>query len=127
VSLLLSDGLGASGSSSQPAPTLQNLTPASGTVIVPSTVIEFDVTDFETDGTTPVDFDLVFVKAVFPNIGEADVVYDEDGLGPMYQNPQTSVTDITGGYHFKLVRTGGWIDTQVDMVVSAINVTGAEL
>jgi hypothetical protein len=124
MSLTISDGLGQQ--SSLPAPTVSGLSPASGGTIPTSQVISFNVTDFDVLGN-PVAFDLIFVKVVFPNVGESDVVYDEDGFGPQYSNGSTSITAISGGYHFTILRTGGWIDTVVDLVVSAINTTGAEL
>jgi hypothetical protein len=81
-------------------PEISNITPAPGTNIASTQTIEFDVTDAE--------LRLVAIAVAFPD-GTVDLAYDGTSLQGHYTNSPNQVTAIMDGYHFKLVRRGGWI------------------
>lgn len=75
----------------------------SGTKIARGDALTVDVTD-ETG------LALIDVKVLYPTTGDYEVAYDEGGFAPRYVAKSTKTT-ISGGYRFKLVRTGGWPST----------------
>jgi hypothetical protein len=81
-------------------PELSNLSPAADSTIARSTAVEFDVTD-------DADLSLVIVGVLYSATGEYEVAHDGDAFAPRYVAKSTR-TNISGGYHFKLIRTGGW-------------------
>lgn len=82
------------------APVVANFSPAPGSTIARVTAVEFDVTD-ETG------LALLDIKVLYSDTGEKEVAFDEDGFSARFSGKSTK-TAITGGWHFKLVRAGGW-------------------
>jgi hypothetical protein len=109
----------------QPAPQVTNLSPAAGTPIGSTQPILFHVTDFQVDGITPVPMDIVYIKASYPSLGIEEIVYDEDGFGQSFGGSVANA--ISGGFAFTVLRTGGWLDQQVEISVVAVNNTGVQL
>ena len=83
-------------------PTISGISPAAGTAITASTIISFDVLD---DSGI---FRRVLLAANFPNAGVYEIIHDGDSFGPQYSSPENSISAITGGYHFSVVRYDGW-------------------
>lgn len=97
---------------------VENISPAAGTQIGRATPITFGVSSSQA-------FNALYIKIVFPNLGLSDIVYDQDGFGPAYNNGQCTKTTLAGGgFTFQLVRTGGWLDVVFNLEVTAANGTG---
>lgn len=102
------------------APVISNVSPAAGTGLAQSGHVSFDVTD---------DSGLlrrVGIKAEF--FSETTVIlrelpWDGDTFDPLYTG--STVAAIAGGYHFDLVRLGGWPVVPA-ITVYAIDQQGAE-
>ena len=82
-------------------PTVGNLNPANGSDIYKLTPIEFDVTDTRALG-------LVEVQA---DQATREVIHDGDRFLYPYSGSQRWA--IPGGFHFLIVRTGGWVTSPV--------------
>lgn len=82
------------------APTIENVTPASGSAITSTGTVQFDLLDNGTFYTTP-------VYVYFPANGEYEVAYWSGGFTPRYQRG-SSRSVIAGGYRFVLSRWEGW-------------------
>lgn len=81
-------------------PVVSNVSPTPGTTISPSTPITMDVTDNR-------GLALVMLIASFPGTPAPEVVYDGNAFSSAYLG-SSSVSSISGGYHFSLLRNGGW-------------------
>jgi hypothetical protein len=80
-------------------PIVANFVPAPATTIARGGAIEFDVTD-------DIGLALIDIKVLYTN-GDKEVAFDEEGFSSRFAAKSTK-TAITGGWHFKLIRTGGW-------------------
>ena len=87
-------------SSFDSTPTIVNIVPAVGTSISASTPLSFDVTD--SSGL----FRRIIVVASFPQLRIQEIVHDGDAFGPWYQ--QSIRSTISGGFHYSVLRLGGW-------------------
>lgn len=81
-------------------PVVSNFSPVSGSTIGRTQAISFDVTD-------ELELANVFVSAYFPDSGSWEVVHDGAQFAPFYASGSTR-SAIAGGFHFSLVRSGGW-------------------
>ncbi len=84
-------------------PVVGNFSPPAGNAIEASQVIEFDVTD-ETG------LAWVVLLASFPD-GTIDVIHDHDGFRGHYVGGVNSRAPISGGFHYTILRIGGWLQT----------------
>jgi hypothetical protein len=99
-------------------PVIDNVT-AEGD-IEPYTVLELDTTD-EKDS-----FRRIILAIEFPALKIKEIAFDGDGFGPMYTNASNSQTTISDGYHFTLLRDGGWPSGAVILTPFVIDTSGAE-
>lgn len=90
---------GAPASLDTTAPAITNFSPAGGTQILPGTLLTFDITDTA--------LRLVAVVAYYPD-GIYEVVHDGTDFAAGYITTSTRSV-ISGGYHFSVLRTGGWL------------------
>lgn len=105
------------GSTDITRPVISNLNPTPGTPISTSQVISFDVTD--NLGL----FTRIIIIAVFGTAQE--VVHDGANFAFIYQNASSTVTPITNGFHYTVLRSGGW-PASVTFEPFAIDVSGNE-
>lgn len=82
------------------APTITNLDPAPGVGVRARTVISFDIAD-ETS------LALVVLIASFSD-GTVEVIHDGTNFRGAYLGAANTRTAISGGYHFTVLRDGGW-------------------
>lgn len=102
------------------APAISNVSPNPGVAITEDTPLAFDVTD-----STPFREIVVLVKFNdAPAYTPWEVVYDGSAFGPNYVD-QSAKTSITNGFHFRLVRRGGWPSAPT-LLTHAIDTSGAE-
>lgn len=96
---VISDSLGIQ--PDEVAPEISNFVPTSGSTIEKTDDIQFDVTD-ETAVAA------VAVLATFRpgSTEDCEVVYDSTGFRGRYRS--STITAISGGYRFNVVRSGGW-------------------
>lgn len=92
---------GASGSSGTP-PVVTNISPAAGTAIGAAQSISFDVTD---DSGL---FRLIMVIADFGLLAIREVIHDGMSFGPRYLASGNGRVAIPGGWHYTVLRQGGW-------------------
>lgn len=83
-------------------PVITLVSPTLGTIGL-QTAIALETTD-EANA-----FKRIVLVAEFPTSKIKEIVYDGAGFGPMYTNPANVSTPITNGYHFDILRDGGWI------------------
>lgn len=81
-------------------PVISNYLPTPGTPIYLDTPIEFDVTD-------NISVTSVIIEAEFAGIIGREGVYDGTTFAPQYLAGSVR-TAIPGGFHFYLLRAGGW-------------------
>lgn len=89
------------------APVIHNLVPANGANVYKNTFIEFDITD---------GFPVVLTEIQVDQGPVREVVYDGSAFVSPYQGSQQ--TTITGGYHYVIIRYGGWITSPVFRVIA---------
>lgn len=82
-------------------PVVDNVDPPQDSAIVPRQVVSFDVTD-----DTGL-FRRILVAALFSN-GIYEVVHDGDNWGPAYTVASNTKEAIADGFHFAVLRNGGW-------------------
>lgn len=99
------------------APAIANVSPAAGVAITTSTPVEFDVTDDE--GI----FRRVLVGVT--QAGVTEVAHDGDSWLGNYAGGGCSRTPINGGFHFIVLRDGGWLASPT-LRVYAIDASGNE-
>ena len=90
------------GGSGGPQPYATNFSPATGSVVYQFDPITFDVVDSAADK-----FNLLVIIARFETYEE--VVHDGVNFGQMYQNVVNTVTAISSGLRFTILRDGGWL------------------
>lgn len=95
-------GTGGGGGGTPTGPVIQNFNPAVGLPIASGTVLSFDVTD--QSGIIP----FVALLAAFSGNPVQELVYNSVAFNAPYSNASNTVTAITGGLHFTLLRNGGW-------------------
>ena len=100
---------------------ITNLSPPAGSPIGVNQAISFDVID-------PVIEELrIFVWAVYPATGQAELVYDADNFQALFSFAQ--ITSIPGGRRFTVQRVGGWPNTpelRVDTCACPPDLSGGE-
>lgn len=101
------------------APTISNVTPTPGTVVSRTQVVGCDVTD--ADGAS--DFRRVILAIELPN-GAKEIVHDGTAFCTPYATSSVR-SSITNGYHYDIVRDGGW-PARFSLTVYAIDTTGNE-
>ncbi len=84
-------------------PVVSNVTPTPNTVITSLTPLSFDVTDDLNS------FKRIIIVAEFPLSKIKEVVFDGAGFGPMYTNASNTQTGVLNGFHFTILRDGGWL------------------
>ena len=99
------------------APTLTNVSPASGSTIGAADSVTFDVTD-ETGLRE------VIVAVEFLASGSYEVVHDGTSFAQAYRS--SSRTAVTGGYRYTVSRAGGW-PSSPQIRIFAIDTSGNEL
>jgi len=92
-------------------PVITIVTPTPGQPITRQTVITVDVTD-------TIAMRRVILYAVFSKPNAWEVIYDGESFGPAYSGPNNTVTTITGGWEFRVLRDGGWQQTPVLRVIA---------
>lgn len=112
-------GGGGSGGGGGLPPVVINVTPAPGTLLQPDAFIDFDVIDVD----SPMRRIIVLVR--YLHIATREAIYEIPGITPQFAVDST-VTPIANGLHFHLRRTGGWPDTEISIMVDAIDVGGNE-
>lgn len=90
-------------SSSSAVPVISNMTPTPGTSINSNQVIEFDVTD-------DTGFTVLVLTLSVPSLGINEVIHSGLAFGVRYSGVENIRTPISFGYHYELVRDGGWPD-----------------
>jgi len=82
-------------------PVVSNISPTVASAIQPTTPITFDVTD---DNNSFVE---LLVIASFPSLNILEVV-NMDGVFSANYQALSSRTSITNGFHYSVLRAGGW-------------------
>lgn len=80
-------------------PVVDNISPASGSSILPTGTVSFDVTD-----ETSLAYHAVF--AYYPSTGDYDVVFDGDSFTQRYIG--SGRVAIANGFRYTLARSSGW-------------------
>lgn len=83
-------------------PAVSNLVPADGEQLEQTTPITFDITDADP-------LVRVLLAAHYPNLGADELVFDGDEFTSHYATV-SSVTAISGGFHFSILRNPVWPD-----------------
>ena len=104
-----------SGGADTVAPQISNMSPSGGTTITASTPISFDITDTNSSIAN------IMISIGFPN-GTLETAFDGSSFRGPY-NGYSTRTSITNGFHFLLVRGGGWLGTP-SLEIFAIDVHG---
>lgn len=63
------------------------------------------------DATSSVALRCVVIYIAFSTPNTWEVVYDNQSFGPAYTGPNNTVTTISGGLEFRVLRDGGWQQT----------------
>jgi hypothetical protein len=101
------------------SPTISNVTPTPNTTISRTQTVGCDVTD--ADGAS--DFRRVILAVELPN-GAKEIVHDGSAFCTPYAT-SSARSSITNGYHYDIVRDGGW-PSRFSLTVYAIDTTGNE-
>lgn len=96
-------GGGGGGPPTPPAPVIQNFNPGVGISITSGTILSFDVVD--ANGIAPV---YAAILANFVGQPVQELVYNSVNFNAQYSNVHNTITPISGGFHFTLLRDGGW-------------------
>lgn len=99
-------------------PVVGNFSPAVGAFIASNQFITFDVTD-------PEGFRLALIAASFPNLGIYEIIHDGTAFGPNYSDGNSGRSAIANGFHYSILRRGGW-PASPTIVPFAIDVFGSE-
>lgn len=81
-------------------PTIENVDPAPDSEISADTPLEFDTLD-------DLGFRRVFIVAKYTALDTWEVVHDGSAFGPKYAD-ESARTVVAGGFHFSIMREGGW-------------------
>ena len=95
-------------------PQVTNLSPAIGTVLLPTDSISFDVTD--NLGL----FTRIIIVAWFRSTGIQEVIHDGDGFTGYYTSTSSRVL-ISGGYRYIVNRFSGWVSAPTIRIFSIDN------
>jgi hypothetical protein len=82
-------------------PAITNMTPTPGSALLYSQPIAFDVTD-------EAGLRRIVVLASFEGKEDFEVVHDGDRFAPRYSASPNARSTIEGGYHYNVLRRGGW-------------------
>jgi len=99
-------------------PFVGNFIPPQGQFIASNTFLTFDVID-------PDGFRLVLLTASFPSMNIYEVIHDGEAFGPNYNDGNSGRVAIEDGFHFSILRKGGW-PTSPTIVPFVIDVFGTE-
>lgn len=66
----------------------------------------------------------IVIQVTLPTAGISEVAYLGGSFGPRYAAAPNSVVAITNGFHFDLLRAGGWPERTVRFTVSAVDDDG---
>jgi hypothetical protein len=102
------------------APVVSNVSPAPGTAIAATQVLQLDVTDPDGDA-----FRLIMLIADFAFLGIREVIHDGTSFSQNYSGFGNARTVITNGFHYSVLRVGGW-PASPRIIPYAIDVTGQE-
>ena len=103
------------------APIVFAVTPTVSSAIGKMTPVALSTTD-EDDS-----FKRIIIVVEFPISKIKEVVFDGNGWGPMYTNAYNTQTAITNGWHFTILRDGGWIVGDGPVLTPfVLDTTGAE-
>lgn len=101
-------------------PIVTSVSPTPG-IIGANTPISFDVTDESNS------FKRIILVAHFPAAKIKEIILDGNGFGPMYSNGSNSQTVITNGFHYTVLRDGGWLPNDGPVITPFIlDTTGEE-
>jgi hypothetical protein len=101
MSFLVTMGLGVTGPLDTTDPVIDNISPTPETTIETDTPLTFDVTD------TGVGLNFVLLAASFRGLAGVEVVFADSEFTAPYE-AESAVSVISNGFHFSLLRTGGW-------------------
>lgn len=107
---------GGGGGGDTTPPTITFISPMPGQSITRQSIITVQATD-------DVAMRRVFIYANFTKPNSWEVIYDGENFGPAYQGPNNTVTSISGGYEFRILRDGGWQQTP-DIRIIPIDAAG---
>lgn len=96
---------------------LSNISPPSGLVLATTDPVSFDLTA----GAASMQ---IVIAAEYADSGIVELVYDNTVLTPYYRNGFSSVSSITNGKHFSILRTPKWPGALVRIRVFATDTTG---
>lgn len=100
-------------------PIVQNVDPTPGTPINATQILKLDIID------TGASFRLIMVIADFPNLGIREVVHDGGSFATAYSGPGNMRQAITNGFHYEILRKGGWPSSPT-IIPYAIDTGGSE-
>lgn len=101
------------------APVVNTFSPTPGTAVGKHDPVSFRVTDNSGSLSN------VIVWVVFPDTGDAEMIFDNDIFLPRYIGLSTK-TSITNGFAFSLRRSGGWLADDFVLKIKAIDPSGNE-
>ena len=102
-------------------PTVTIISPTVGTNITPTTHLNFNVTS-----TAPLTSSILYVQFSGSNLSSDvwEVAHNGVSFSPEYA-ASSSMTPITGGFNYNLLRTGGWVTSQITLAPYVVDVLGA--
>lgn len=103
------------------APVVSAIAPTPGSNIVVSQVISLNITDNLNS------FRRILLRSKVVGAGTDEVVHDGDNFTAQYQGPSNTRTSIVNGYHYTVLRDGGWrVGDPPIFTVYAIDTSGNE-
>jgi hypothetical protein len=100
-------------------PTITNFVPPINTDLDKMEPIQFDVLDDLALGR-------ILLEISFLGIDMPEPIYNGNGFTANYSNGENSVTPISGGFRFTVLRNGGWPSTQITVTPYAHDTSGNE-
>lgn len=98
-------------------PVVSNLEPPNGTPILPTTPIQFDITD-------PDGFLLIIPMISMNPFTLPEPTHNTENFEPLYENGGSTRVSIPSGFRYTLRRVGGWYATP-KLIIWAVDITGA--
>ena len=102
----------------QTPPIVNNFSPLAGGPLTKFQPISFDITDDLT-------FRRVLIRADYSSSMKSEVVFDGSSFLVNYLGVSNTTTAISGGFHYSILRDGGWPEGP-KIVPYAIDVSGSE-
>jgi len=104
-------------------PVIKNVSPSILFAIPPTSPISFDlISDVNSASTLLVGLPTILLD---PSTGAPELVHDGTNFTPLYKLHSTR-TAITGGFHYVILRQGGW-PTQPFLGIQAVNTVNGVL